>query len=277
MKFVNAILCCNFDEGIPRPFGVKGKEAKYEKGYVLDSEENREVEFKSFANARPSTLPWKIMEKAKKFVCACLNADSKGIIYFGVGDTQEQFKRGEIIGLDVEDVIDDIMKALQFVLDDHIKSDDGQLQKGGEQNCINIEFVPVFNQGSQTGLYVIEIEVKRDWKFCKNNIYYCKSWVEKRGVHKDNDTSVKKALSDFYKVHKDQYDDVAIRTKGSSANVKQHEVYRQVKEPLTAKYKEWKKEPKVGELDGFIILVSSDNSFWFLFQEGFATRNTRFT
>ena len=250
MKFIDAILCSDFDEGIPRAFGDKRKEAKYQKGFVLDSEENREVEFKSFANARPSTLPWKIMEKAKKFICACLNADSKGIIYFGVGDSQEQsskFKRGEIIGLDVEDVIDDITKAFQFVLDDHIMSDDGQLQKGGEQDCVNIEFVPVFNQGKRTGLYVIEIEVKRDWKFCGKNVYYCKSWAEKRGGHKDEDTSVKKALSDFYKVHKDQYDDVAIRTNGASTNVKQHQVNKQVKEPLRAKYKEWKKEQKNGE------------------------------
>lgn len=72
---------------------------------MLDAEENREVEFKSLTSAQPSALPWKIMDKAKKFICACLNADSKGIIYFGVGDCQEQlskFKRGEILGLDVE-------------------------------------------------------------------------------------------------------------------------------------------------------------------------------
>ena len=227
-------------------------------------EENREVEFKSFASARPSTLPWKIMEKAKKFICACLNADSKGIIYFGVGDSQEQcsrFKRGEILGLDVEDVADDIMKALQFVLDDHIKSDTGPLQKGGEQNCVNIEFVPVVNQEGRTGLSVIEIEVKRDWKFCKNNVYFCKSWVEKRGVYKDGDTSVKKGLSDFYKVSKDQYD-VAIRTNGASTNVKQHEVNRQVKEPLMAKYKEWKREAKLGKDLLFVGLVPAIYSFF---------------
>ena len=116
-------------------FGIKGKDHSYQKGSVLDAEENREVEFKSLTGAHPSTLPWKMMEKAKKFICACLNADSKGIIYFGVGDSQEQcskFKRGEILGLDVEDVIDDVVKAFQFVLDDHIKSDAGPLQKGGE-------------------------------------------------------------------------------------------------------------------------------------------------
>lgn len=233
----------------PRALGVKRKETAYEKGFVLDAEENKEVEFKSLTSAHPSTLPWKIMEKAKKFICACLNAGSKGIIYFGVGDSQEQcskFKRGEILGLDVEDVIDDIMKAFQFVLDDHIESDDGPLQKGGEQNCVNLEFIPVVREGNRINLYVIEIEVIRDWKFCKDNVYYCKRWSEKRGVQINKNPSIKKALSDIYKVHKDQFDDVAIRTNGASTNVKQHEVNRQVREPLTAKYKEWKREAKFG-------------------------------
>ena len=238
-----------FDAGTPRPLGVKGKELSYQKGFVIDAEENREAEFKSLISAQRSSLPWKIMEKAKKFICACLNADSKGIIYFGVGDSQEQnskFKRGEILGLDVEGIIDDITKAFQFVLDDHIKSDAGPLQKGGEQNCVNLEFVPVLNEGGHTNLYVIEIEVIRDWKFCKDNVYYCKCWTEKRGVKMDKDTSTKKALSDFYKVHKDEFDDVAIRTNGASTSVKQHEVNRQVKEPLMAKHKEWKRAAKSG-------------------------------
>lgn len=207
------------------------------------------MEFKSFTSAQPSTLPWKIMEKAKKFIGACLNADSKGIIYFGVGDCQEQcskFKRGEILGLEVEDIIDDIVKAFQFVLDDHMKSDAGQLQKGGDQNCVNLEFIPVKNEGNLK-LYVVEIEVIRDWKLCKDNVYYCKRWTEKRGVTIDKDHSSKKALSDFYKVHKDEFDDVAIRTNGASTSVKQHEVNRQVKEPLMAKYKEWKREAKLGK------------------------------
>ena len=207
------------------------------------------MEFKSLTSAHPSLLPWKIMEKAKKFICACLNADRKGIIYFGVGDSQEQcskFKRGEILGLNVEDVIDDIVKAFQFVLDDHIKSDDGPLQKGGEQNCVNIEFVPVASEGSRANLYVIEIEVIRDWKFCKDNIYYSKCWDEKRGVKSEKEIPTKKGLNDLYKVHKDEFDDVAIRTNGASTSVKQREVKRQVQEPLMVKYKEWKREAKMG-------------------------------
>lgn len=196
------------------------------------------------------------MDKAKKFICGCLNADSKGIIYFGVGDCQEQcskFKRGEVLGLYAEDVIDDIVKAFQFVLDDHIKSDDGTLQKGGDQKCVSLEFIPVTSEGNRTKLYVVEIEITRDWKLCKDNVYYSKRWTEKRGVTIDQDPSTKKALNDFYKVHKDEFDDVAIRTNGASSSVKQHEVNRQVKEPLMAKYKEWKREVKLGKLICFLF------------------------
>ena len=208
------------------------------------------MEFKSLTGAKTAMLPWKIMAIAKKFICGCLNGDRKGIIYFGVGDSQEQcskYKRGEILGLDIESVIDDMVKAFQFVLNDHIKSDAGPLQKGGEQNCVNMEFVPVVNQESRTGLYVIEIEVNRDWKFCKDRIYFCKTWDEKnRGrANEDKDTPEKKALSDFYKV-KGKYDDVAFRTYGSTTNVSHDDVYSDVKGPLKAKYKEWKREAKLG-------------------------------
>jgi len=232
--------------GIPRPHGVAGRDTFYDKGSVLDTEENREVEFKSLVSAQPCSLPWKIMEKAKKFICACLNADRKGIIYFGVGDSQEKdskYQHGEILGLHVEDIKDDINKAFQCVLDDHIKSDAGPLQKGGEQNCVSIHFIPVKIQGKRPNLYVIEIEVDRDWRFCEDKIYYSKSWTEKRGT--DKDCTGKKALSDFFKV-KDEFDDVAIRTNGASSSVKQLEVDRQVKKPLEVKYKEWRRKTKQG-------------------------------
>ena len=88
--------------GNPRPFGATGKEYVYEKGSVFGVEENREIEFKSLVKAHIDSLPWKIMEKAKKFICACLNSDRKGIIYFGAGDSQEQgsrYKNGEVVGL----------------------------------------------------------------------------------------------------------------------------------------------------------------------------------
>lgn len=239
--------------GTPRPRGVPGSKFSYGKGSVLDAEENRDLEFKSLVNAPSCSLPWKIMEKAKKFICACLNADRSGIIYFGVGDNQEKaskYHHGEIIGLDVEHMRDDINKAFQCVLDDHIKSDDGPLQKGGEQNCVNIYFVPVKSQGTRSNAYVIEIEVARDWRFCKDRVYYSKIWSEKRGT--DREGSGKKALNDNFKV-KDDLDDVAIRTNGSSTSVKPHEVKNHVKKHLEAKYKDWKRTS--GKGNGNLLLT----------------------
>lgn len=239
MIFVSQTSFPSFLAGTPRGRGVSGKDVIYEKGSVLDTEENRQTEFKSFVSAQPCSLPWKIMEKAKKFICGCLNADAKGIIYFGIGDSQEQdskYRHGEILGLEVEDMKDDINKAFQFVLNDHIVSDAGPLQKGGEQNCVSLHFVPLKCQGKRTNLYVIEIEVSRDWRFCKDNVYYSKTWTDKR-VGKD--CAGKKALSDYFKV-KDEYDDVAVRTNGASTSLKHIEVDRQVKKPLEVKYKEWR-------------------------------------
>ena len=195
------------------------------------------------------------MDKAKKFICACLNADRQGIIYFGVGDSQEKgskYRHGEIIGLDVEDKRDDINKAFQFVLDDHIKSDAGSLQKGGEQNCINIHFVPVKCQGIRSSLYVIEIEIARDWRLCKDKIYYFKGWTEKRGIDKEC-AAGKRALNDYFKV-KDEFEHAAIRTNGASTFVKPHEVDSQVKKPLEVKYKDWRRKTKHGNWVLFLII-----------------------
>ena len=217
---------------------------------MLDVEENKEVEFKSLTSCRKGSLPWKVMEKTKRFICGCLNADKKGIIYFGVGDCQEQdskFRRGEILGLDIESDIDYVVKAFQAVLDDHIKSDSGRMQKGGDQNCVNMEFVPVFDDGRRTNLYVIEVEVARDWKFCKDDIYYSKLWKEKRsaGSVKQAEETSKKCLSDWYKVM-DEWEGIVVRTNGSTSSVPQHEGNKQVRAPLVVKYKEWKKHSRAG-------------------------------
>lgn len=232
--------------GIPRTRGFPGRCISYEKGSVLDAKEDGEQEFKSLVSAPSCSLPWKIMEEAKKFICACLNADRQGTIYFGVGDSQEKgskYHPGEIIGLDVEQMRGEINKAFQFVLDDHIKSDAGPLQKGGEQNCTNMYFVPVKSQGTRSHSFVIEIEVARDWQFCKDKVYYSKRWIEKRGVYKA--CGEKRALSDFFKV-KDEFDNVTIRTNGASTSIKPYEVERQVKKPLEVKYKDWRKKTKQG-------------------------------
>ena len=49
----------------------------------------------------------------------------------------------------------------------------------------------------------------------------------------------KSGLHDLYKVEKEKWEDAVIRTQGSSNTVKAIDTAKQVKEPLTKKYKEW--------------------------------------
>ena len=159
------------------------KDFRYSRGCVFKTEENRETEYKALTGEIPERLPWKIMEKAREFVCGILNSGGKGTIYFGIGDSYDSahdYQRGEIVGLAVEELKDEIIKAFQSMLNDHVKSDDGKMQKGGDMEGIEIHFVPVDDSEEQACGYVIEIEIRRDWKHCKEKVYYLQEWKEKR-------------------------------------------------------------------------------------------------
>lgn len=222
------------------------EETTYQRGGVLNhAVEDREREYKHFTGPPTHMLRWKIMEKAKTFICACLNGNRKGTIYFGIGDPENKqcSKLGEIIGLQVENLCDDIGKAFQDVLDYHIKSDGaGPLQKGGDQNCANMVFVPVVSQEGHTGCYVIEIDVYRDWIFCKDHVYYCTTWSFPTPDHK----SKKKALKDYYTVNKGKYDKAAIRDYGRTSHVEHDDESFHIKKPLRKMYKDWKRQVKLG-------------------------------
>lgn len=224
----------------PRPFGAKAEEISYREGSKLNVKtENRDAEFKSFRPPPPhvgpknSLLTWRMMEKAKSFICGCLNADRKGIIYFGVADQDHK-----ILGLEIENMIDEITTAFQHVLSDHIKSDTGAPSLG-EQDGVKLHFIQVKNQGNPTKLYVIEIEVERKWMFCEDKVYYGKTWTEK----KDSSESSKK-LKTYFNVKPDEWDDAQVRLDGNTTKVKKAEVHEIVKKPLQKKYKDWKKAIK---------------------------------
>ena len=193
-------LFLTFLSGGRRPFGQSAEEFSYEKGSAFLNVENQGIEFKALTQEQPQKLPWKIMEKARVFICGVLNAGGDGIIYFGIGDScddKTDFTHGEIIGLEVESLKDEISKAFQSVLDDHIKSDNGKMTRGGDMNCAKIYFVPVGVETNQnTGLYVVEIEVKREWKFCKDQVYYVDEWRKKV----DNKSKIFKSTVFSYRI-----------------------------------------------------------------------------
>ena len=222
----------------------------YKEGCVLEGHEDMGTEYKSLLNCQRDELPWKIMEKAKKFICACLNAAITGIIYFGILDCKEQnskYKHGQIRGLDVEDIKDEIIQAFETVLNNHIfyVCDNGTLQKGVNQNCVDIFFVPVKTSQQSHDLYVIEIEVARDWDLCKDDVYYSRQWKESEKQGRRDGTGLKK-LETFFKVKEDQMEDVAFRRNGASCGIKPWFVQKEVKYPLRVKYKQWKRNRKQG-------------------------------
>ena len=158
---------------------------------MFQAVENDEVEYKALTNEEPKKLPWKMMEKARVFICGILNAGRSGTIYFGIadgGDGKSGFIHGEIIGLDISKHLqDEISKAFQNTLDDHIKSDSGKMTRGGEMECIQIYFVPVHVELNQAEVrhYIVEIEVKREWKYCADQVYYVEEWDKKTSMKND--------------------------------------------------------------------------------------------
>lgn len=165
----------NFPLGNRRPFGQPESNFQYEKGTVFSIAENEQNEFKALTQEMPEKLPWKIMEKARLFICAVLNTcQSAGTICFGIGDSINKatnFRHGEVVGLEVENLKDDINKAFQSILDDHIKSDQGKLTSA-EMKAVNIHYVPVTESNEKTTSYVVEIDIQRDWRSCKDQVYY---------------------------------------------------------------------------------------------------------
>lgn len=224
---------------------MKGRDYSYKQGNVLYGEEGKDTEYKCLKRCKPFALQWKIMNIAKKYICACLNAAKEGTIYFGVGDCLDKtsgYEHGEIIGLQVEKEREDITRALQCVLDHHIESDGGPLMKGGDQGCVSIYFVPVEIKRKHLAskLYIVEIEVERDWKFCKDYIYRSKLWTPARvGVRRGQS----KELKAFFNVIKDQLDDVFIRANAESQRViKGCDVQYHVRNPLKVKFDFWSKQ-----------------------------------
>ena len=245
--------------GTPRSSGDKGRETFYEKCFILDAQEDRETEYISFENSDSRALSWKIMEKAKTFICACLNNARPGTIYFGVANKENssQHDHGEILGLDVENIKDDIIKAFQFVLDSQISSDqEGLLRKGGDQNCVTIHFVPVKIERMRSKLYVIEIDVVRDWLLCKDKVYFCKCWLEtpRQGTEEKGDK--RKDLSNFFRV-KELWDDVVTRYNGELRHVKPVDVHNIVRLPLREWYSKKGPEAQHGMYILWILAVQT--------------------
>ena len=198
-------------------------------------------------------LPWKIMEKAKRFICGCLNSPDckKGVIYFGVGDGQSpMYKRGEVHGLDVES--SEISEAFHTLLDEHLRIHGNVVQKAGElEQCVRLRLVPVASDESE-GKHVVEIEVSRDWNLCKSGVYCSRRWTGKR--KSKNENRDRTALQDFFHVATDTFEIVKSRSQTYNREssgfpiIKDADDQTKLQELLRIKHSEWEEQNPPGKL-----------------------------
>ena len=88
---------------------------------------------------------------------------------------RENYKHLEVVGLEVEELKDSINKSLNTVLDAHVKNSVDSMSIA-EKQAVKVYFIPVEQSGSRTNKYIVEIEVHRNWKVCKDHMYFIEEW-----------------------------------------------------------------------------------------------------
>jgi hypothetical protein len=164
-----------------RPFGRHGYMWKYVKGSILPPE-GRDREYKSLNRCPRQKIAFKVIQHSVKFICGCLNIRQQGTISFGIGDKLEQqgrFRHGEVIGLAVEAIQDEIQQLFQHMLDNMIYRDDKCGMTPYEQLSVSIHFVRITPCLNENPLVVVEVEVDPQWSVCKDCVYIYKQFEKK--------------------------------------------------------------------------------------------------
>ena len=131
-------------------------------------------------------IPFKVIDYSRTFVTGCLNKRDQGVIAFGVGDVQQGFVQGQIIGIDVTGQQDRLNEAFQYMLDNiihRLESSKSPL-KPIEQRCISLHFIRVVcditsPMRPSQNLHVVEVQVNPEWSSLKDSVYVCGNLVKK--------------------------------------------------------------------------------------------------
>ncbi|XP_063069071.1 sterile alpha motif domain-containing protein 9-like [Engraulis encrasicolus] len=170
----------------PYPFNRFHEAYRYRINSCLDIPESGALdliepchEFKSFINAakRPQEEQMeKFTKEVKRFAAACMNSRTNGTIHFGVGDQQDGFKHGQILGFSVEDK-ESFGTALHYMIDGHFEHKHVDAAK----KCIKpprfVEVLQPDTTSSET--YVVEVDIEPTFSVCAENLYHVYS-VDKR-------------------------------------------------------------------------------------------------
>ena len=183
------ITFCLLLGGERRPPKRPGKVWKYNKNSILPAEERGYV-YKSLQQCSKTEIPFKIVQKAVKFVVGCLNQRMRGVIAFGVGDMQEQqdhFLYGQVLGLCIDGIEKEIVKQFEYMKLEMIRTDPDQTLLKAEQECISLHLINVVPRPKENPLQIVEIEVDSDTNVCKGNVYIARKFKKNKDFKQVSD------------------------------------------------------------------------------------------
>ncbi|XP_029968052.1 LOW QUALITY PROTEIN: sterile alpha motif domain-containing protein 9-like [Salarias fasciatus] len=160
----------------PYPFGRNHDTYRYIENNILDTVESGASDFiepcheyKAFTQTTDETKMEKFIQEVIRFAAACMNSRTNGTIHFGIGDKQQGYSHGQILGVVVEDKEAYAME-LKSAIDAHFE----HKHKEAAQKCIKPpRFVGVLNRNmTSSDKCVIEVDIAPDSVICEDNVYH---------------------------------------------------------------------------------------------------------
>uniref|UniRef100_A0A672HKM7 Uncharacterized protein n=1 Tax=Salarias fasciatus TaxID=181472 RepID=A0A672HKM7_SALFA len=160
----------------PYPFGRYHDTDRYIENNILDIVESGALnlmepchEYKAFTQTTDETKMAKFIQEVLRFAAACMNSRTNGTIHFGIGDKQQGYKHGQILGVVVEDK-EAFETELKTAIDAHFE----HKHKEAAQKCIKPpRFVGVLSRNmTSSDKCVIEVDIAPDSVICEENVYH---------------------------------------------------------------------------------------------------------
>ncbi|XP_046574102.1 sterile alpha motif domain-containing protein 9-like [Haliotis rubra] len=171
----------------PRPFKLDSLCTVYFKDYVMDVTESGSgmitpsLEFKYFRSSldtgNENSPIEKFLTETLRFACGCLNRRRNGTIYFGIADEKPvggiTRRHGQIVGFPIIEVdIDSKIKYADELNEAKSKCFDSPLANSAAKECIKAPvFVKVAPSPDQVPLFVMEVDIEPDSRFCEGIIF----------------------------------------------------------------------------------------------------------
>lgn len=176
----------------PYPFGRHHDTYRYIENNIIDCVESGASdwiepchEYKAFHNTTEENEMEKFVYEVIRFGAACMNSRTNGTIHFGIGDVQEGYAHGQILGVVVGNK-EAYGKKLKEAIDGYFE----YKHKEAAKRCIKPpRFVGVLKRNmTSSDKCVIEVDIHPDSTICEENVYHTNVMATKKYKKKAKET-----------------------------------------------------------------------------------------